>query len=93
MDNAVFLDVTRRDSRKNRRFGGTYRSIIRVTRIGELGTMVAVTGSPILVTLMMEGIRSSVTSLLIKTTRRYIPEDRILHVHTSFDGTVNLYYN
>jgi hypothetical protein len=38
-------------------------TIIRVTRIGELGTL-AVTSSPILVTLMMEALSSSETSLL-----------------------------
>jgi hypothetical protein len=41
-------------------------SIIRVTRIGEL------------VTLMMEELRSSETSVLIRPTRRHIPEDCIL---------------
>jgi hypothetical protein len=35
MKNAVFWDVAPRDSCKNRRFA----SIIRVTRIGELGTL------------------------------------------------------
>jgi hypothetical protein len=56
-------------------------SIIRVTRIGELGTVTAnvVHTSPILVTLMMEAILSSETSVLTRTTQRNITQDAILH--------------
>jgi hypothetical protein len=35
--------------------------------------------SPINVTLMMEAIRSSDTSVLIRATRRHIPEDGTVH--------------
>jgi hypothetical protein len=78
-------------------------SIIRVTRISELGTTLAATSnrntlrrntnvlllliianvvpsSPILVTLMMEEIRSAETSALTRTALCDIPEDVILHI-------------
>jgi demethoxyubiquinone hydroxylase (CLK1/Coq7/Cat5 family) len=44
-------------------------SIIRVTRIGELGTLAQTMGA----------IRSSETSVLARVTQRQIPEDGILH--------------
>jgi hypothetical protein len=54
-------------------------SIIKATRIGELGTL-AVTISQILVTLMMDAPSLSQTPLLKRAARRNIPEEGILHI-------------
>jgi hypothetical protein len=50
-------------------------SSIRVTRIGEPGTTLAVTSN------LMEAQSSSETSVLTRITLRNIPEDTILHSH------------
>jgi hypothetical protein len=58
-------------------------TIIRVTRIGELETTLAVTSNRS--TLMIKAICSSETSLLTSATRSHIPEDGILHSHRHED--------
>jgi hypothetical protein len=93
--NALSSDATPCDSWNKRRFGGTFylyhqggknlrtrnnvssnflRSVHRL-----LVTANVVPSSPILVTLMMETIRTSEMSVLALATRCHIPEYGILH--------------
>jgi hypothetical protein len=69
MKNAVFWDVTPRD------YVAFLRSVLQ-----SLVTANIVPSSPILVTLMMDVIRSSKTSVL-NSHRANIPRDGILHSH------------
>jgi hypothetical protein len=72
MTNGVFWDVTLCGSCKNRRFGELSVSFIKLTRISELGTTLAVTS-------YRRTLRRNMTSALTRATRRNIPEDTILH--------------
>jgi hypothetical protein len=74
MKNAVFYHVMKCSSCKNRRFGGTYRSVFRL-----LVTANDTSSSPMFVNLMIEAISSSETLVLTSATGCNIREDDILH--------------
>jgi hypothetical protein len=81
LKNTAFWYVTPCDSYENRHIS----FIIKLNKISELGTELAVTtdvvvSALIFFTLMTEAIRSSQMSLTT-ATRRHIPEDDILHSH------------
>jgi hypothetical protein len=80
-------------------------SIVRLTRVDEPGTTLAVTSnrrtllvtanvasrSPILITLKTEAIRSSETSVLTRATRRNITEDGIFQLQSKLRFQVMIF--
>jgi hypothetical protein len=74
MKNVIFWDVTLCGCCKSRRLEACCMLLLLVTAN-------VVPSSPILVTLMMEAMRPSETSVRTRITQRNIQEDGILHSH------------
>jgi hypothetical protein len=77
--------------------GERIASIIRVTRIGQLGTTLAVTSNQskpqrntVYNSMIMEAIRSSETSVLPRATQRNILEDSILQLAFNLKGAISI---
>jgi hypothetical protein len=86
MKNAVFWDVTPCGFCKNRRHIVLLLSVRRL-----LGTANVGPSSPILVTVVIETLRSPETSVLTRSTRRNIREDGIfvgVNIHNSVQQDV-----
>jgi hypothetical protein len=81
LKNGVFLDTTRCGSSKTHVSEELSTSIIRGSVCRLLFTVNVVPSSPILVTLMMEALRSSETSVLTRATQLNIQEDAIIYSH------------
>jgi hypothetical protein len=79
MKTSVFWDLTPCGSCKDRRFGGKYNLHRQGITNRLLVTANVVPSSSIIVTLMMQTIRSSETSVFIRVSRHHIPEDDIIH--------------
>jgi hypothetical protein len=84
MKNGVFWNVTPFGSCKNPVSEELSSFIIRVTKIGELGTTLAITSNRRTLrrngeTNKKEAQSSSETWVLTRATRRSIPEDTIIH--------------
>jgi hypothetical protein len=80
--NAVFWDASPKVPYTNRRFGGTYR-LHRQGDKNQLSASIATyryrcSYLADSLTLIMEGMRSSETSVFTRATRRHIPEDGVL---------------
>jgi hypothetical protein len=77
MNYDIFWDIPQCSTYVNRRFGGTYHLCLQGWKSAEEETSVQQVAGQ--VTLNIEVICSSETSVYIRTTRRYIPEDSNIH--------------